>query len=1079
MIPQVTFEQGLDLVADLVKRFSRNAAAYRGPAYNEAQARIEFINPFFEALGWDVQNRSGKAPQYRAVVYEFSVEVEGVRKAPDYAFRIGREPKFFTEAKKPGVNLKADANAAYQLRTYGWNVKLPLSLLTDFEELAVYDCRARPAHTDKAGVGRVQYYTCEEYADRWRELWDVFSYRAVETGAFDNYTASARGKRGTSEVDAEFLREIERWRDVLARNMALRNPRLSVDELNDAVQRTIDRIIFLRMAEDRDIEPYEQLLRLTQTPTPSLHSGQAPTLPLPGGGQGGGIYADLMDLCRRADARYNSGLFDLKADTVTPRLAVDDKALAPILADLYFPKSPYRFNLLHAEILGNVYEQFLGKVIRLTPAHQAKVEEKPQVKKAGGVYYTPSYIVDYIVKNTVGQRVEGKSPKQLESFRVLDPACGSGSFLLGAYQYLLDYYLNWYTDHMGHSEARSGGVEYNAESLPRKPETLRVPSLRGGAQGDKVYQAKDGSWRLTTAEKKRILTAHIFGVDIDRQAVEVTKLSLLLKVLEGESDETLGQQLALFQERALPNLDSNIKCGNSLIGPDYFTGQLLPDPDELRRVNPFDWEREFPDAMKVGGPSASSGQGFDCVIGNPPYIRIQTMKEWAPLEVEAYKQLYSAASSGNYDIYVVFVEQGLSLLNRHGRLGFILPHKFFNAQYGEPLRSLLATGKHLSHVVHFGGQQVFAGATTYTCLMFLDKAGSDECHLVKVDNLAAWRSDLTGLARGVIPAAHITAAEWNFTVGKGAALFERLSKMPVKLGDIAFIFVGLQTSADTVFLFKDTERSNKKITKVYSKELDREVEVESTLLKPVVRSGCIQRYWATPTAQVLFPYHFQNGKAQLVSETDMKRGYPKAWAYLSENKQLLASREHGKFKDTGWYQLYPKNLDVWEQPKIMIPYMITDLAAYHDTDDTYFVNVTTGGFGITIDSQHGRLGYFTGLLNSHLLDWFLKNVSTTFHGGYFAANKQFLVQLPIRPINFSDPADVARHDRIVALVEQMLELHKRLAAASEPLGTAPLGTAGDRELYQRQIDATDREIDKLVYELYGLTDEEIKIVEGE
>jgi len=612
----------------------------------------------------------------------------------------------------------------------------------------------------------------------------------------------------------------------------------------------------------------------------------------------------------------------------------------------------------------------------------------------------------------------------------LAPTLRSGSFLLGVYQCLLDYYLRWYTEH---------NPQKHTEAMWR--------------QGDE--------WRLTIAEKKRILTTHIFGVDIDRQAVEVTKLSLLLKVLEGESTETLQMALPGFQERALPNLDENIKCGNSLVGHDYFTGRLLLDTDEQKRVKPFDWEHEFPETMEAGG--------FDCIVGNPPYIRIQTMKEWAPLEVEAYKRLYSAASSGNYDIYVVFVEKALSLLNKRGRLGFILPHKFFNAQYGEPLRSLLAKGKYLSHVVHFGDQQVFAGATTYTCLLFLDKAGNDGCQMVKVDDLTAWRA--TGQSTvGTIPAVSITAAEWNFAVGTKAALFERLSKMPVKLGNVAArMYQGPITSADTVYLFKDF-RTRKKITEVFSKELDEWVTIESRILKPVVRSGDIRRYSAVATALVLFPYEVQDHAARLFTPAEMEHDYPLAWDYLNRNKKFLESREKGKFRDAQWYRFgRTQNLGMWEQPKLMLPYMTTELAAYLDqSDNYYFINVTTGGYGITTDKSTASLAYLCGLLNSRILDFYFKQVSTTFHGGYFAANKQYIEQLPIRPSNFSDPADVARHDRMVTLVEQMLELHKRLAACK---------SQSDRELYQRQIDATDHEIDRLVYELYGLTEEEIRIIE--
>ena len=220
---------------------------------------------------------------------------------------------------------------------------------------------------------------------------------------------------------------------------------------------------------------------------------------------------------------------------------------------------------------------------------------------------------------------------------------------------------------------------------------------------------------------------------------------------------------------------------------------------------------------------------------------------------------------------------------------------------------------------------------------------------------------------------------------------------------------------------------------------------------------------------VLFPYKLVGEKFQLIPESEMRRDFPRAWSYLVANKKLLSERERGKFKGTGWYQLYPKNLDFWEQPKIMLPYMITQLSAYYDDNDMYFVNVTTGGFGVTVEERYGTLKYMTGILNSRLLDWFMRNVSTNFHSGYFAANKQFLVQLPIRTINFDDPADVARHDKMVALVERMLALHKKLAAATIP---------ADKELYRRQISATDRQIDTLVYELYGLTEEEIAIVEG-
>ena len=276
-----------------------------------------------------------------------------------------------------------------------------------------------------------------------------------------------------------------------------------------------------------------------------------------------------------------------------------------------------------ADILGTVYEQFLGKVIRLTAGHRAIVEEKPEVKKAGGVYYTPGYIVDYIVKNTVGKLSEGKSPKQIEKLSILDPACGSGSFLVGAFSCLLDYHRDWYLN--------DGPQKHTKE----------------------IYQGTGGQSVLTTQEKKRILLNNIYGVDIDSQAVEVTKLSLLLKVLEGENQDSLTRQLKMWRERALPDLGNNIKCGNSLIGPDFYQNkQIGLLEDEARyRINAFDWLAEFPAIMKAGG--------FDAVIGNPPYGGQESLSEFK----EYFERNYEV-SDGNPDLYAYFMEKGVNLLTR-------------------------------------------------------------------------------------------------------------------------------------------------------------------------------------------------------------------------------------------------------------------------------------------------------------------------------------------------------------------------------------------------------------------------------
>jgi hypothetical protein len=388
------------VVLGLIDRFALHRDSYKDPDYKEAQVRDEFLNPLFEQLGWDIHNKKGYAEAYKDVVHEDAIKVGGSTKAPDYSFRVGGTRKFFVEAKKPAEDLKLKREHAYQLRRYAWTAKLAVSILTDFEEFAVFDCTKRPKPADKASMARVLYLTYDEYPDRWSDIWCRFSKEAILKGEFDRFAESAKRKRGTAEVDDEFLKEIEQWREWLARNLALRNERLTIRELNYAVAKTIDRIIFLRMCEDRGIETQQALCTLRNGPN---------------------IYPRLVELFRRADERYNSGLFHFDEekgraeppDELTPALTVDDKVLKDIISRLYYPDSPYEFSVMPSEILGQVYEQFLGKVITLTPGHRAKVEDKPEVKKAGGVYYTPKYIVDYIVEHTVGKLLEAKTPKHV------------------------------------------------------------------------------------------------------------------------------------------------------------------------------------------------------------------------------------------------------------------------------------------------------------------------------------------------------------------------------------------------------------------------------------------------------------------------------------------------------------------------------------------------------------------------------------------------------------------------------------------------------------------------------------------
>ena len=697
-------------VLHLVQQFNRHRDAYHTGNYNETQVRRDYLDPFFKALGWDIDNEKGFAEAYREVVHEDAIKIGGTTKAPDYSFRIGGQRKFFVEAKKPSVNLKDDPAPALQLRRYAWTAKLPLSILTDFEEFSIYDCRKPPKPNDKAHVARLDYFTFDQLEAKWPDLVDLFSPQAIQQGAFDKYATKKR-TRGTADVDDVFLDQLETWRHDLAKHLIRQNPPpdgLTQRPLNHAVQLIIDRIVFLRICEDRGIEPAGQLLALTN---------------------GSNVYDRLNQIFRGADAKYNSGLFHFEAepgrdadpDTLTPSLSVGDKPLKDILKALYPPDSPYEFSVLPADILGQVYERFLGSVISLSPTGKtAKVEEKPEVRKAGGVYYTPRYIVDYIVRHTVGELLKDRKPEpkgrgknrkpQLDKpLTVLDPACGSGSFLLGAFDHLLAWHLDYYVNHDPQSWA----------TLPQPPIAIR-PRPRNDEEAEQLAMNFDnagvGDWKLTTAEKKRILLDHLYGVDIDTQAVEVTKLSLLLKVLEGENQDTVQQSL-FAKERALPDLSNNIKCGNSLIGTDFYAGQQMSifTEDDLYRINAFDWNTEFPNIMK---PPGSEG-GFDAVIGNPPYFNMDDTWGHDDPRSAYIKRAYPGVYRDKTDILFYFLARGAAV--RSDQLMFIVSRAFLEAYKADKLRGYLTRHADVEEITDFRNYYVFPGVGITTALVKLTK----------------------------------------------------------------------------------------------------------------------------------------------------------------------------------------------------------------------------------------------------------------------------------------------------------------------------------------------------------------------
>ncbi len=928
--PQIVLDNDkLKKMQELVDLFEHNKKQYTSTAYDESNTRSDFIDKFFALLDWDLNNDQGYAEQYREVVREDKVEIDGQQKAPDYSFRVGGQKKFFVEAKKPSVNIKDDIGPAFQLRRYAYSANLPLSILTDFEEFSVYDTRIKPNANDKASVARVFYCKFDEYIDNFEYLFNTFSKNAILKGSFDQYVEDKKKQKGTSEVDKEFLKLIETWRSDLAKNIALRNKSLDIYALNESVQKIIDRIIFLRIAEDRNIEKYKTLDAIVKKQN---------------------CYKLLAEYFVKADAKYNSGLF--KVEEWLNKIKVDDNVLKSIITTLYYPESPYVFSEIPVEIIGQIYEQFLGKTIHLTKSHQAKIEEKPEVRKAGGVYYTPAYIVDYIVKNTVGEMIKSKTPEKVAELNILDPACGSGSFLLGAYNFLLNWHLDYYTD---------------------------KKRLEKSLKQSKIYNFKNG-FKLTFATKKSILTNNLYGVDIDSQAVEVTKLSLLLKLMEDETQESATQLLKFDKQGLLPNLSANIKCGNSLIGSDFYEGQisLLDDEVKSRKINVFDWE----DKVKGFGEIMDRG-GFDVVIGNPPYVVLGADNFGIPY----FKSKYHVSRGGKSNLYKLFIEKSHSLLKKLGSLGFICPSNYLSSADSFELRKLLLNQTKLKEIIEYTEKdKVFEDVTQALTTIIFQKENNTKgsLHLV-----TSKHGDVTG-------------KQSQFLLNKGFEfIFSNKVILKIKKNKKLFKdFIDGYQGEINVSTYKDffTDSSKKEFS-------------------PLLRGNQITSYYILADSKEYCP--------------------------LSVDKRGHWKRERLVFQEVSNQQ---------QQRRVRGAIVGKGVLCGHTTNYCFVNNNYISNF------------FILALLNSKVVNYYFSYFNKTNHVPIGE-----IKSIPFPDINFTLDLNKNRIASINLHVKQMLEAQKKYHSAK---------TESDKELHKKKIDILDKQIDGEVYELYGLGDKEVQVIEN-
>jgi len=706
----------------LVEKFVTDIEYYKNPRkpYNEHSCRMEFIDPLLGLLGWDITNSKGLPPQYREVIAEnYSSSTD----RPDYSLTMRGVTKFFVEAKKPSVDIFTSLESALQARKYGWNANHKIAILTNFDYLIIYDTTVTPQEQDDAHVARFRVYHHTEYVEKYDEILELLSRDSVYSGSFDLYFGKYFVEQGrqTQQVDSMFLAQINEWRISLSNELYSKGNQYSdIDALNDVVQEFINQIVFLRICEDKNLPLYHRLQDTITDPS-QLHS-------------------KLEELLKAADKRYNAGIFSGEYIVFD----LNNDVISNIFKGLYYPQSPYLFNIIEPNLLGKIYEMFLTEQLVLADSGTIVLTKKKDFVNRS-IVTTPTEIVRYMVEKTMSKLCAGKDPEELLSLRIADIACGSGVFLEAVFDYLQNYCIEW---HLENDNSRH------------------------------LIEIGNGRYKLPLEEKKKLLLSCVFGIDIDIHAVEVAKFSLLIKLIENETAPSVEASSPI-----LPNLDNNILFGNSLVSDDELTGIDIDD-EELMNIVPFDWS------------DINNGDSFDAIVGNPPYVNTEGLHALVPKsEFTVYKKKYKS-SHKQFDKYFIFLERAIQKVLDKGLICYIIPNKFFKIGAGEKIRQIIADGKMLISLDDFGDAQLFEDKTVYSSIVMLQKQESSEFIYSSIDSVAElWVGE--EVRSVALKTEMLNSLPWRLTTDFDfLQLLQKLNDYAVSLPKHAEIFNGIQTSAE-------------------------------------------------------------------------------------------------------------------------------------------------------------------------------------------------------------------------------------------------------------------------------------------
>ncbi|MCY9110898.1 N-6 DNA methylase [Bacillus atrophaeus] len=988
----------------LVEKFKSNEKYYTEAKskYNETDTRNEFIDPFFEILGWDIHNRKNVRPNLREVMRENYLTSTS---RPDYAFTLSGVKKFFTEAKKPAVKIHSDMESILQARRYGYNAKHLITVLTNFEYLLIYDATVEPKESDNPYTALLMpsiHYS--KYEENFDEIEKLLSRETVYSGDFEHNLEYLVKQGVHMPIDELFLQQIRQWRLLLANELYKSHKEYSLALISDLIQKFINQMIFLRLCEDRNLPIYHNLQKTIEDPNE--------------------VQEKMLKMFEEADKKYNSGLFD--GDHII--FDLNNQIIMDIVNKLYRPQSPYEFAVIEANVLGEIYENFLSEKLYIKEDETIGLTKKAENVNRD-VVSTPTEIVKYMVNKTLAPIIEGKTPQVILEIKIADIACGSGVFLLEVLDYLIQYCTNWYKDH--------------------DPEHL--------------ISGEDGVGHIPFEDKKEILTSCIYGIDIDPNAVEAAKFSLLIRLLDNETIPTLERY-----NEILPKLDENIQAGNSLVQSDYLGKMKLTD--EVRNdIFPFDWE--FANGVK----------NFDVIVGNPPYVTTEDMINILPKqEFAIYKSKYES-SYKQFDKYFIFIERALEILKEGGVLCYIVPPKFSKIPSGVCLREILTRNNYVSEFIDFGSTQLFAHKKilTYSSILTAKKEQQEEFVFEEVTDLQEWwvnQQDSSKL-KCVKYASHVISdAPWILVTNPNEKLLlERLYENSVKLKDITEVLNGIQTSAEDVYPFGVKEIMDETENYFEIAKNGKTYQIEKGIVRPYFKpvgkeKGKGTYDYEVPRMYLIFPYDI-NGN--IIDKETMETEFPATWEYLKDcydrllPKQLSPSKKGRDVKhatpDTWYHYGRSQHLTSFNnRDKLIVRVMKNEVPLYRmDKNDMLIASGGTAGYVAIAQKEDSpyALEYIQAVLSHPSYKILSSIIGSDFEGGFNATGTAVLYDMPVRKIDFENQEQVSLYNDIVESARKIYQINDKLATKL---------SNKEKTVLLRERSALIRRINDNVTKLYGL-----------